>query len=124
MRQCSAIKGNGEHCRGIAKAGCDHCPAHLPGRAEARKRAASRAARSKPTAELVVIRRRLTTLADEVLEGRISTARGSVAAQVLGVAVRTFEVERRLKESAELEERITVLEEAARELRKGNRAWR
>jgi hypothetical protein len=38
---------NGERCKGIAAAVSDYCPTHDPARAEARKRAASKAARSR-----------------------------------------------------------------------------
>ncbi len=119
MARCAAIARSGEPCRGLVRAGNDYCPAHDPGRAAARSRAASKAARSKPTAELVVIRRRLAQLADDVLEGKTPTPRASVAAQCLGVAVRTFEVERRLRELGELEERLLALEERTG----GKRRW-
>src|SRR5215217_7441401 len=47
MRGCSAIKANGERCRGIAATGSDYCPAHDPARADARIKAASKAAKSR-----------------------------------------------------------------------------
>jgi hypothetical protein len=52
VRVCPAIKANGERCKGIVGAGSAYCPAHDPAREGARWRAASKAARNKPDAEL------------------------------------------------------------------------
>ncbi len=111
MARCSAIKPNGERCRGIAKAGSDWCPAHDPARAEERKRAASKAARSKPSRELVEIKRELRIVIGGVLSGRIERSVGAVAFQGFNSLLKAVEVERRVKETEELEERIRQMEE-------------
>jgi len=99
------------------------CWAHDPANAEQRRKAASKAGKTKPSAELHQIKQRLRNIADEVLEGKITTAKASVAAQVLGVYLRAVEQERRQRELEELEARITVLEEHAPDYRGGHREW-
>jgi len=56
VRVCPAIKANGERCKGIVGAVSHYCPAHDPAREGARRRAASKAARSKPEAQLKGVR--------------------------------------------------------------------
>ena len=51
MRVCTAIKRNGERCRGIVGARSDY-PLDRPTREGTRRRAASKAAKSMPGAEL------------------------------------------------------------------------
>ena len=118
MRGCSAIKANGERCRGIATTGSDYCPAHDPTRAEERHRAASKAARARHDPEIREIKRLLKDLYAGVLEGRVERATAAVANQVANTRLRAIEVERRMREADELEERLDelegVLEEAER----------
>lgn len=111
MAQCAAIKANGERCRGIAKAGCDWCPAHDPGRVEARQRAASKAARSKPNREAADLKRQLSDLYDATLEGTVDKGTAAVLAQIANARTRLLETERRIRETEELEERLAELEE-------------
>jgi flagellar motility protein MotE (MotC chaperone) len=121
--RCKAIKRDGSRCSLPAKGENGSCWAHDPANAEQRRKAASKAGKTKPSAELHQIKRQLRTIADEVLEGKITTAKGSVAAQVLGVYLRAVEQERKQRELEELEARITVLEEHAPDYRGGYRGW-
>ena len=89
MRVCPAIKTNGERCRGIVGAGSHYCPAHDPAREGARRRAASKAARSKPGAEVRAVKDQLQALADRVLSGELARADAAVVSQVLNVEVWT-----------------------------------
>ena len=67
MTQCIGVKPDGELCRGIATGGSDYCPAHDPSRQEARKRSASKAARSKkPQREIADIKEQVTELIQAV----------------------------------------------------------
>lgn len=111
MAGCSAIKPSGERCRGIAKAGSDWCPAHDPARSDARRRAASKAARSKPSAEIKGLKDQLATLYEDTLAGRVDKGVAAVLAQIANARTRLLETERRLKEQEELEQRIEQLEE-------------
>ena len=110
MRVCPAIKANGERCRGIVGAGSAYCPAHDPAREGARRRAASKAARNKPDAELKGVKDQLQALADRVLSGELQRADAAVVSQVLNVKLRALELERKWRELGELEDRLEALE--------------
>jgi hypothetical protein len=110
---CSAIKRDGGRCTQGVKPGQTWCYNHDPARAEDRKRAASRAARSKPSRELSDIKRRLSELADNVLAGTVDRGDGAVVSQVLNVYLRAITTELKVKETVELEERLERLEAAA-----------
>ena len=115
MRGCSAIKANGERCRGIAATGSDYCPAHDPTRAEERRRAASKAARSRTltsaqTTNILVINASLKDLYAAVLEGRVDRSAAAVANQIANTQLRAIEVERRIREQDGLEARLDELE--------------
>jgi hypothetical protein len=110
MAGCSAIKGNGERCRGIAATGSDYCPAHDPARAEERKRAASKAARARHDPEIRELKELLKDLYAAVLEGRVERGAAAVANQVANTRLRALEVERRIREQDELEGHLGELE--------------
>ena len=115
MRGCSAIKANGERCRGIAATGSDYCPAHDPGRAEERSRMASKAARSRQvstgtTMDIPIIKSRLKDLYEAVLDGRVDRSAAAVANQIANTQLRAVEVERRVREQDDLEIRLDELE--------------
>ena len=115
MRGCSAIKENGERCRGIAATGSDYCPAHDPARAEERHKAASKAAKSRHDPEVRQIKASLKDLSAGVLDGTVDRGRAAVANQVLNTLLRAIEVERRIREHDELEGRLNELEELLEE---------
>src|SRR5215213_10477968 len=111
MAGCSAIKGNGERCRGIAATGSDYCPAHDPARAEERKRAASKAARARHDPEIRELKELLKDLYAAVLEGRVERAAAAVANQVANTRLRALELERRARDQEELEGRLDEVED-------------
>ena len=113
MARCPAITRAGRPCKGLVGAGCDYCPAHDPARSEARQRAASKAARSKPNKELAALKDQLAKLAEDTLAGRVDRGVAAVVGQIANVRLRLIETERRLKETEELEERLRELEEMA-----------
>ncbi len=113
MARCSAIKADGQPCRGIAATGTDYCPAHDPARAEARKRSASKAARARHGAasgEIAELKDALTALYDEVRNGAVQTRVGAILCQILNAQIRAVETGRKIKETEELESRIEELE--------------
>jgi len=71
---------------------------------------ASRAGKAKPNREISEIKRRLSTLADDVLEGRQDEGVAAVVSQVLNVYLRAVSVELKAREQLELEARIEALE--------------
>lgn len=110
MRVCPAIKPNGQRCKGIVGATNDYCPAHDPAREGARRRAASKAARSKPDAELKGLKGQLQDLADRVLSSELERSDAAVVSQILNVKLRALELERKWRELGELEDRLEALE--------------
>src|ERR671926_1151 len=115
MSKRAAIKGDGERCRGIAATGSDYCPAHDPNRQEARRRAASKAAKSKRgkgvTDELYDQTQKLY----EGLErGEIDPKVGAVLVQAVNAQTRLVELHRRIEFSdaishEQLAEQMSIL---------------
>ena len=120
MPRCAGTIPNGERCTAIVPAPQTHCYQHDPERAEQRRRSASRAARSKPSRELLGIKQRLSGLADAVLTGEVDRGVATAASQILNVYLRAVSVELKAREQLELTERLGALEEAL-EQRKGDR---
>jgi glutathione S-transferase len=108
---CAGIKRTGGRCTVSVEAGKTYCHHHDPARSGERKRAASRAGKSKPSRELQGVKTQLQTLADRVLSGELDRADAAVCGQLLNVKLRAVELERKWKEVEELEERLEVLEE-------------
>jgi len=121
MARCPAIKANGERCKGDAIPGADWCYSHDPDRAEERRRNASRGGKSggggRSSGELAEIKALLSELTNRVLGGEgveaLETGRAAVANQLVNTRLRAVELERKIKESDELEARIEELEQAA-----------
>ena len=126
MALCSGIRADGGRCKAQAMRNSAFCIGHDPDQAEARRRRASkggkRGGRGRPQTELADIKRRLSDLAADVLEGRQDKGVAAVASQVLNVYLRAVSVELKVKEQAELIERLEALE-GALERQKGQKAW-
>ena len=114
MTKCAAITGKGRPCKGLVRLHSDYCPAHDPARADARRRSASKAARSKPGGEVRDLKDRLTNLADDVLAGRVETKDAAVLTQIVGAHVRLLDFERKFREQEEFEARLVALEEGVK----------
>jgi hypothetical protein len=111
MAKCAAFTLKGHPCKGLVRAGSDYCPAHDPARADSRRRAASKAARSKLGGEVRGLKDRLEGLIDDVLAGRMETKVATVVIQGVGAHCRILEFERKVKETEEFEARLEALEE-------------
>jgi hypothetical protein len=126
LARCAAIKPNGERCKVEAIPDAEWCWSHHPDHAEQRRRRASRGGkrggRGRPQAELSDIKRRLSDLAEDVLEGRRDKAVGAVVSQILNVYLRAVSVELKAREQMELVERLEALEEVLAS-RKGGSRW-
>jgi hypothetical protein len=114
MAECAASTRNGRPCRGLVREGSDHCPAHDPARADARRRAASKAARSKPGGEIRALKDQLKTLSEDILAERVEPKAGAVVTQIANAYARLIELEGKIKEQEEFEARIAALEEEVR----------
>jgi hypothetical protein len=115
MPRCAGKKGDGTPCERIVSASHEYCYAHDPVYAEDRKKAASKAAKSpaksRSTTEIREIKGRLKDLYAAVLEGRAERAAAAVCNQICNTRLRAIELERRVREQDEMEERLAGLEE-------------
>jgi hypothetical protein len=118
---------HGGRCKAEAMPEAEWCWNH-PDYEQARRRRASkggkRGGRGRPQAELSDIKRRLSDLADDVLEGRQDKAVAAVASQVFNVYLRAISVETKLKEQFEVVERLESLEEGLEQNRGRGSRWR
>ena len=119
MAGCIGVKPDGGLCQGVARRGSDWCPAHEPARKEARRRNASKAARSKPGREIKDLKDQLADLAAGVLGGTTEPKIGAVVNQILNTRARLLETERKIRETEELERRLEELEEYFEQQRAG-----
>jgi hypothetical protein len=120
MGQCRATKRDGSRCTQIVTAANGLCWAHDPANAAQRRRAASRAGRSKPNRELAEIKAAIRLVIEAVDSGEMERGVGSVLSQLYNTLLRAFEVERRQDDGA-LEERLDILEERLSELAEASR---
>jgi predicted RNA-binding Zn ribbon-like protein len=115
MSRCLGTKRDNSPCTVSVEPPQTFCWWHDPANADARKQAAARggkrAGRGRPQAELSDIKRRLSDLADDVLEGRQDKGVAAVASQVLNVYLRAVSVELKAREQLELEARVEALEQ-------------
>jgi hypothetical protein len=125
MGRCAGKKGDGTPCERIVSASHEYCYAHDPVYAEDRKSAASKAAksptRSRSNTEVREIKGRLNDLYAAVLEGRVERAAAAVANQIANTQLRAIELERRVREQDELEERLDELEGLLEEAERSTR---
>jgi chromosome segregation ATPase len=127
MARCVGLKQNGELCTATVEPPQRYCWWHDPANSEKRRRAASKAARSKSNREIRDLKEQLEDLAERVLSGELETGRAAVANQIHNTRARLIELERKAKETEELAERIERLERAAQErattARRGGMRW-
>jgi hypothetical protein len=125
MPRCAGKKGDGSPCERIVGSSREYCYAHDPAFAEDRKRAASKAARSpakgRSTSEIRQIKGRLEDLYGDVLERSVTRQDAAVANQIANTQLRAIELERRVREQDELEERVDELEDLLEEAERTTR---
>jgi hypothetical protein len=123
MARCAANTEDGRPCERIVKAAQHYCYSHDPDRADERRRNASKAARSRPSRDLANVKAQLQEMADKVLAGEQDRSAAAVAGQLLNIKLRAIEVERKVKEADELEERIEALERTSGSSAGGGKRW-
>jgi len=114
MRRCQGITGSGKRCERLIGPSQTHCYSHDETRAKERRENASKAAKARyatPCAEIVAVREQLSTLAEDVRQGKVTTAKGAVVAQILGVLLKTFEQARKQAEFDEIRVEMGELRE-------------
>jgi hypothetical protein len=126
LAKCSGITRAGTACKGIPIEGSEYCYAHVPDRLDERRRNGSkggrRGGRGRPVVEVADVKRRLLSLADDVLEGKVKREVGNAVAQILNTYLKAVTVELKAKEQEELEQRLEELESAVEA--EGPKDWR
>ena len=90
--------------------GVQWCFNHDPARAAERRRNASRAGKRSGGREVKDLKRRISEVVDDVLEGSVDRGRAAVAIQGLNALRGAMELERLIKEADEFEERLAQIE--------------
>ena len=121
MAVCAGTKRDGSRCTATVEPPRTYCWWHDPENVEARRRAASKAGKSRPSRELPGIKSQLQDLTRDVLAGDLETGRAAVANQLINTRLRAIEQERKNRETEDLEARIEALERAQE---KGGPKWR
>lgn len=121
MARCGGTKRDGSRCTTIVKPPQTYCYQHDPDRSGERRRNASKAARTKPNGEIRQIKGDLKNLIAGVLSGATGKGEAAVVGQLTNALLRAVEVERKIREQDELEERIEQLERQTQN--EGGRKW-
>jgi hypothetical protein len=117
--RCAGTKRDNSPCTATVEPPQRFCWWHEPANADKRRRAASKAGKSKPSRELSGLKTQLQDLTEQVLAGDLETGRAAVANQLINTRLRAIELERKIKETEELEARIEALEQS----QEGGRQW-
>jgi hypothetical protein len=110
MAQCQGIKRDGGRCTVVVGPSQTHCYQHDPARSGERRRNASKGGRSKGNSEIAELKKQLKDLATDVLSGEVGRSEAAVVNQILNTRARLIELERKIREQEELEERLAALE--------------
>lgn len=122
MARCVGTTRGGGRCTTIVKPPNEHCYQHDPARSEERRRNASRAGKSSGGRAVRDLKGRISEVIDSVLEGSQDRGRAAVAIQGFNALRGVLELERKVKETEDLEARIEELERAAGG-QKGGTKW-
>src|SRR5215213_142398 len=115
MPRCAGRKEDGSPCERIVGASQPYCYSHDP----ERRRNASRGGRSKANAEIAGLKAQLKKLAADVLSGKVERGAATAVNQIINSQARLLELERKIKETEELEARLEALEVVLKTRRSG-----
>src|ERR671910_2603482 len=109
MNRCRGTRRNGGRCTQTVEPPNAYCWHHAPERAEERRRAASKAGRSRPSTEVRTIKEEIKTVISEVKAGELD--RNDAAVMIQGYrALKDFmALERQVRETDELAAEIEEL---------------
>lgn len=120
MAQCESIKADGQRCSARAMAGQIYCFNHDPSTAQERQRNASNGGRAGGRArpgvgvgELAAVKDQLGDLIGRVEDGSLDNGKVWAINALLNTKLRVIELERKARETDELEARLAALEAAS-----------
>lgn len=118
--RCAAITRAGARCQLEATNG-SYCWNHAPENAEARKQRGRRGGKARGASELSAVKREIRSVVSDVLEGRVERGIGAVVFQGYNTLLKAVEVERKVKETEEIEARLEALKQVQEQ--KGGKRW-
>lgn len=114
MARCTFIKPGGERCKGVPVRGSEPglCAAHHPDYQSQRRAGARRGGKVSGAriGEMAEIKTEIKDVIAAVQEGELNRGVGAVVFQGYNTLLRAVEVERKVREADELEERIADME--------------
>src|SRR5829696_5001404 len=111
--RCSAITPGGERCRLDATTNSSFCWSHDPKYSAERKRRGARGGKAKGSGSVSAIMRKIESVIDDVLEGRLERGKGAVVFQGFNVLLKAYDTDRKLRELDEVMDRLEALEQRA-----------
>jgi hypothetical protein len=125
LSRCTAIKANGERCKGRAIEGSEWCWNHHPSHADEHRRhgarGGKRGGRGRPIAELASLRDENADIRRRLLEGELLPNVAAVAVQSINTDIRAVGAAMKAREQEEILERLEALEAA--QSKGGYRSW-
>src|SRR5215216_1486612 len=109
MNRCHGTRRNGERCTQTVEPPNAYCWHHAPDRAEERRRAASKAGRSRPSTEVRTIKEEIKTVIKDVKAGDLDRNDAAVMIQAYRALKDFIALERQVKETEELAAEIEEL---------------
>jgi hypothetical protein len=111
MAKCTGTKPDGTPCERIVKDSQKYCSAHAPENARKRSEVARRAGRAKPSREVKSLKVEVKQIISDVKAQQLRRADATAMLQGYRVLRDYIELERRIKETGDLEMRIAALEQ-------------
>ena len=118
--RCAAITKAGVRCKLDATNG-SYCWSHAPENEEARRKRGRKGGKASGASALSETKREIRNVIEGVLDGSIERGKGAVAFQGFNALLKAVEVERRIREQEELEERLARLESLQQQSRPSTR---
>src|SRR5215216_2584661 len=113
MPRCAGVTAANEPCSRLVSEGVPYCFAHDPDRAEARKKAASKAAKSvarNAKTELKDAKRTLREITQRVDSGELDTRKAAVMIQAQNAIIRAVSTEVQVVDQTEVLTKLDKLE--------------
>lgn len=114
MARCTFIKPEGVRCKGVPVGGSTLCAAHHPDYRERRRAGARRGGKARGAREMHEIKSEIKAVIEAVQTGELNRGVGAVVFQGYNTLLRAVEIERKVRELDELEERLGILESRIR----------
>ena len=99
----------------------EFCWAHSPANAAQRRRIAAKGGRGKASSVTKELHAKLVELTERVEDGSLLPYRGAVCAQLINTRIRLIELEKKIAEQQESEERLARIEALERGRGRGGR---